>query len=46
VLEAQGQRIVRDGKPLEIIDDNIAELKDRYAAFAKRLPTLKSLGVA
>src|SRR5690606_928642 len=46
VLDAQGQRIVRDGKPLEIIDDNIAELKDRYAAFAKRLPTLKSLGVA
>ncbi|MCW5721259.1 MAG: class I SAM-dependent methyltransferase [Devosia sp.] len=46
VLDAQGQRIVKDGKALESVDDNLAELKDRYAAFEKRLPTLKSLGIA
>lgn len=46
ILDAQGQRIVKDGKPLENPDDNIAELKDRHTAFEKRLPTLKSLGIA
>src|SRR5690606_23631273 len=46
VLDAQGQRIVKDGKALESVDDNLAELGQRHAAFEKRLPTLRALGIA
>lgn len=45
MLDEQGQRILKNGKPLETAEDNIAELRERYAVFEKRLPTLKSLGV-
>lgn len=46
VLDAQGQRIVKDGKALDSVDDNLAELGERHAAFEKRLPTLRALGIA
>ena len=47
LLAAQGQRLVKEGKPLETPDDNLAELSGQASEFAeKRLPLLKSLGVA
>jgi hypothetical protein len=47
VLEAQGQRIVKDGRALESAEDNRAELRARAEAFhAGRLGVLRSLGVA
>lgn len=47
VLSAQGQSILKDGKPLEGEDANLAELRAQYELFArKRLPVLKSLGIA
>ncbi|WP_158873984.1 class I SAM-dependent methyltransferase [Antarcticirhabdus aurantiaca] len=47
VLAAQNQRIVKDGKPLDTPEENVAELAARAATFAeKTLPVLKSLQVA
>lgn len=46
LLAAQGQRLVKEGKTLESAEDNLAELRLRYTSFEKRLPTLKSLGIA
>lgn len=45
ILDGQGQRIVKDGAALQDADANIAELRVRYAAFEKQLPTLRSLGI-
>jgi hypothetical protein len=46
ILLAQGQRIVKDGQPLDTPEDNLAELKIQAATFAeKQLPVLKSLQV-
>ena len=46
VLSGQGQRIVKDGKPLESAADNLAELSAQASQFAeKQLPILKALGV-
>ena len=43
-LPAQGQRILRDGKPIESPQDNIAELSTQAVDFiTKRLPTLRHL---
>ena len=43
----QGQRIMKEGKALEGIDDNIAELTTQAEAFAtKQLPVLVALQVA
>ena len=43
-LLAQGQRMLRDGKPMESPQDNIAELHKQATEFvAKRLPTLRHL---
>ncbi len=45
-LQAQGQRLVRDGKPIHAESDNLAELHKQAEAFiAKRLPALRRLGV-
>lgn len=45
-LAAQGQRLVKEGKPLETPEDNLAELTKQASQFAeKRLPVLKGLGV-
>ena len=47
VLDAQGQRILRDGKALESADDNLAELARQAAEFSeKSLPVLRALQVA
>lgn len=47
VLSGQNQSIVRDGKPLEGEEANMAELRAQYDLFeSKRLPVLKSLGIA
>jgi hypothetical protein len=43
-LLVQGQRMLRDGKPMETREDNIAELRTQATEFvAKRLPTLRHL---
>lgn len=47
VLQAQGQRIVSDGRPLATEAENLAELESQAAAFAgERLPVLRALGIA
>jgi hypothetical protein len=47
ILNSQGQRIVKEGTPLEAEDDNLAELTSQAQAFAeKQLPILKALGIA
>ncbi len=47
LLSAQGQKIIKEGKPLETAEENLAELRSRAAAFAeKRLPLLRQLGLA
>lgn len=46
VLEAQGQRVMRDGKPLATAMENISELAAMAQDFAgKRLPILMALGI-
>jgi hypothetical protein len=46
VMEAQGQRLMREGKAIESGADNIAELAGLGQEFAaKRLPILEALGV-
>lgn len=46
VLNAQGQRIVKEGKALDTPEENLAELRTQAATFAeKQLPVLKSLQV-
>ena len=47
VLAAQGQKIVKEGKPLDSAEENLAELTAQARTFAdQRLPILKSLGIA
>jgi SAM-dependent methyltransferase len=47
LLAAQGQRIIKDGKPLESAEQNLDELLRQAVEFAdKRLPVLKGLGVS
>lgn len=45
LLEAQGQRIIKNGQTLQTPEDNIAELQTRYTNFEKRVPVLRSLGI-
>ena len=47
ILSAQGQKLVKDGKTLEMPEDNLAELTAQATAFAeKQLPVLKALQIA
>ncbi|KQP34945.1 methyltransferase regulatory domain-containing protein [Methylobacterium sp. Leaf100] len=47
VLQAQGQRLVKDGKPLDGDEANLADLRERYDTFVKtRLPVFRQLGIA
>ena len=47
VLDAQGQRLLKEGKALEAPEDNTAELTEQAVAFAeKQLPILKALQIA
>lgn len=46
VLQAQGKRIVKDGKTLESAEENLTDLKRQADEFAeKRLPILKALHI-
>ena len=47
ILKSQDQRLVKDGKPVDSPESNIAELNMRLADFEqKRLPVLQQLGIA
>lgn len=47
VLAMQNQRLLKDGKTLETLEDNLAELNRQATEFAeKRLPILKALQIA
>lgn len=47
VLSAQGQMLIKDGKPMASAEDSLAELTSQAVEFAaKRLPMLKALEVA
>ncbi len=46
ILNAQGQRLVKEGKTLETPEENLAELQAQAQEFAKRLPILQALGIA
>ena len=47
LLQAQGQSILKDGKPLQTPEENLAELTAQAEDFAAhRLPVLRALGVA
>jgi len=47
ILGAQGQKLVKDGKPLETAEENLAELSAQAQTFAdKNLPILKALQIA
>ena len=46
ILQVQGERLIKDGKPLESPGANLAELKEQIEKFEKtRLPLLKDLGL-
>ncbi len=46
-LAAQGQRVMKEGKVLETLDEDMAELSKQAEEFAeRRAPILKALGVA
>ncbi len=47
LLQAQGQRLTKDGKTLESADENLAELRQQATVFeAQRLPILRALQIA
>lgn len=46
ILKAQNQRLIREGKPIETDEDNVAELTRSAGEFAtKMVPILKSMGM-
>ena len=46
ILAAQGQKIVKEGKTLETVEENLAELTEQATVFVeKQLPILKALQV-
>jgi cyclopropane fatty-acyl-phospholipid synthase-like methyltransferase len=46
LLLTQGQKLLKDGKALETDEENLAELRARYAVFQTNLPLLQQLGIA
>ena len=47
ILAAQGQRVIRDGKPIEGSEANLAAVTAQAETFAKkRMPVLQALGIA
>ena len=47
LLADQGQRLLKEGKPLETLEENVAELTAQATLFAeKRLPILRALAIA
>lgn len=46
-LQAQGQKLVKEGKTLETAEENLAEITSQAASFAEKLlPSLKALQIA
>ena len=46
ILAAQGQKIVKEGKPIETAQEQLAELTTQATDFAtKQLPILKALQI-
>lgn len=46
LIEAQGQKLLKEGATIETPEDNVAELRARYAVFTtKSLPVLHQLGI-
>ena len=46
LLQAQGQRLIKEGTPIESSEENLAELSRQAEEFAaKQLPILRALGV-
>jgi len=45
LLKAQGQRLLREGKPLDKEEENLAELQREAEKFQQRLPILRALQV-
>jgi hypothetical protein len=46
ILQAQGQKLVKEGKTLETDEQNLAELTENAESFAEKvLPVLRALGV-
>jgi cyclopropane fatty-acyl-phospholipid synthase-like methyltransferase len=45
-ISAQGQKLLKDGKPLQTAEENLAELRQRYEAFSKILPVMQQVGIA
>jgi SAM-dependent methyltransferase len=46
-ISSQGQRLVKDGKPLDTAEENLAEITTQAIAFAERqLPLLRALQIA
>ncbi|MCC0033735.1 MAG: methyltransferase regulatory domain-containing protein [Hoeflea sp.] len=46
LIRDQGQKLVKDGKPIEADEDNLNELREKYGEFeTKRLPIFKRLGI-
>lgn len=46
ILRAQGQKVVKEGKPLETLEENLAELTEHAIAFRdKQLPMIKALQI-
>ncbi len=45
MLDAQGQRLLKDGSMLQTAEENISELRQRHAAFEARLPIFRALGI-
>lgn len=47
MLNKQGQRLIKEGKPIESAEENVAELTTQANHFAEKdLPILKALGIA
>lgn len=47
VVSSQGQKLIKEGKTLETLEENIAELTSQAKIFIeKRLPILKALQIA
>jgi SAM-dependent methyltransferase len=46
VLAKQGERVIKEGRPLETPEQNLAELTAQANAFAERLPVLQALETA
>jgi len=47
ILDSQGQKIIKEGKTLETMEENIAELTEQVQVFSeKQLPILKALQIA